>query len=142
MPGSFKYAVFTLATDDAGAVTVPVGVALWSAQLPWLRFEMIGESDRLQHVNHNEHLLLIRHVEAQLQRWAASGDLPYAPKPMKPHEDEWWQHVHGLLIHRIRLSAPRTIDCTDPDEEFGPSFESIVGPFRARTRLAGHTRQA
>lgn len=138
---SFKYAVFTLVTDEAGAVTVPVGVALWSTQAPWLRFEMIDQHDRLQHVNHNEHLLFIRHVEEQVQHWADSGAIPYATEPMKPHEDQWWQHVHELLIHRVRLSEPRAIDCTDPNEEFGPLFESIVGPFRtrreSRTRLAG-----
>lgn len=137
MPGAFKYAVFTL-TDNAGAVMVPVGVALWSAQLPWLRFGMIGESDRLRHVDLAERLLSIRHVEDQLQRWATTGDLPYAPRPMKPHEDDWWQHVHLLLIHRVRLSEPRAIDCTDPDEEFGPLFESIVGPFRARRESRTH----
>jgi len=138
---SFKYAVFTLVTDDAGAVTVPVGVALWSTQSPWLRFQMIGENDRLQHVNHNEHLLFIRHVQDQVEHWAASENPPYAPKPMKPYEDGWWQHVHQLLIHRVRVSEPRAIDCSDPNEEFGPLFESIVGPFRthreSRTRLAG-----
>lgn len=138
---SFKYAVFTLITDDAGAIAVPVGVALWSTQLSWYQFEVVSENDRLLHLNHNEHLLFIRHVEDQLKHWAASGNLPYAPQPMKPSQDEWWQHVHEILIHRVRLSEPRAIDCTDPSEEFGPLFESIVGPFRARresrTRLAG-----
>lgn len=47
---SFKYAVFTLVTDKAGAVTVPVGVALWSTQAPWLRFE----------IHHDELILEIR----------------------------------------------------------------------------------
>ena len=50
-----------------------------------------------------------------------------------------------LLIHRVRLSEPRPIDCRDPEEELEPLYESVVAPHRPareqRTRIDGEIRK-
>jgi hypothetical protein len=60
---------------------------------------------------------------------------------MAPYQDRWWRHVRELLVHRVRLSEPRPIDCRDPDQELEPLYEAVVAPHRSsreqRTRIDG-----
>src|SRR5687767_9179697 len=43
----FEYAVFTLAIDDAQAVNIPIGVALWSTEQQWVDIRIAEPNDKL-----------------------------------------------------------------------------------------------
>jgi hypothetical protein len=87
----------------------------------------------------------VRLVRDKVQHWVETGQLPYAEGHLPPYEDRWWRHVRDLLIHRVRLSEPRPIDCREPEQELEPLYESVVAPHRPareqRTRIDGETRK-
>ena len=138
---SFSYAVFSFQVDDAGAIRIPIGVALWSPEKDWAGFRLVGEKERLKQFKSQEHFPFVRLASEKIRHWIKCKELPYAHKPLVPTSDEWWRHVRDLLIHRIRLSEPRPIDCRDPEEEIEPLFEAVVAAHRpekeARTRVDG-----
>jgi hypothetical protein len=47
---------------------------------------------------------------------------------MSKFSDEWWNHLRHLLVHKIRVSEPLSIDCHDPEAELEPLFASLVQP--------------
>jgi hypothetical protein len=142
---SFNYAIFTFDIDEAGAVNVPIGVALWSAQRRWIGLRLAGKDERLARFNSREHYPYVALVREKIQGWIDSLNLPYHAYPAAPFHTEWWAHARKLLIHRIRMSEPRPIDCAEPEQELGPLYEAIMSPFRAlreqRTRINGEIRQ-
>jgi hypothetical protein len=130
---SSSSAVFSFALDPARDATVPVGIALWSAERRWVKIRLLGEKERLLGFTKAEHYPFVRLVREQVQAWIDKGELPYAAGPVAPFEDRWWRHVKDLLIHRVRLSEPRPIDCRDPEQELEPLYEAVVAPHRSRT---------
>ena len=142
---SYSYAVFSLLTDETRGQSVPVGVALWSPQRRWAKVRLLGAKERLTGFNPKEHAPLVRLIGDKVEHWIQTGRLPYA-EPQVPHyDDRWWRHARELLIHRVRLSEPRPIDCRDPEEELEPLYESVVAPHRSareqRTRIDGEIRK-
>ena len=142
---SVSYAVFTFQVDSGGAVTIPIGVALWSPERPWVRVRFVGENERLRQFNSQEHFPFVNLVRQKIGQWITAGELPYCDQPLLPSVDGWWRHVRDLLVHRVRLSEPRSIDCHNPEEELEPLYESVVSSHRSererRTRVAGEIRR-
>ena len=138
---SFSYAVFSLQVDEAGAVSVPIGVALWSPEKDWVDFRLVGEKERLKQFKSQQDFPFIRLANEKIRHWLTCEKLPYAEQPLQPSSDSWWRHARQLLIHRVRLSEPRPIDCRDPADELEPLYEAVVGAHRsekeARTRVDG-----
>jgi hypothetical protein len=138
---SFSYAVFSYVVDEPRGRSLPVGVVLWSPQRRWVRLRLVGEDEKLKGLDPYKDLPIARLVHGQMQRWIETGRLPHAAEPMAPYEDRWWRHARELLVHRVRLSEPRPIDCRDPDQELEPLYEAVVAPHRPpreqRTRIDG-----
>jgi hypothetical protein len=138
---SYSYAILSFVVDDARDVTLPVGVALWSPQRHLVRMRVIGEKERLTGFKAQEHLPFVRLVEEKLRHWIETGEIPYREKLVAPFTDDWWRHARELLVHRVRLSEPRPIDCRDAETELNVLYESVVAPHRpakeVRTRIDG-----
>jgi hypothetical protein len=138
---SFSYAIFSVLVDESRGQWVAVGVVLWSPERRWMRMRLAGEKETLKGLDPQKDWPLVRMVHDQVQRWIETGRLPHAAEPMAPYEDRWWRHVRELLVHRVRLSEPRPIDCRDPEQELEPLYEAVVAPHRAsreqRTRIDG-----
>jgi hypothetical protein len=130
---SSGYAVFSFVLDPARDATVPVGVALWSADRRWVKIRLLEKEERLLGFEKAEQYPFVRLVRQQIQAWIGKGKLPYAEGSIVPFEDRWWRHVKDLLIHRVRLSEPRAIDCRDPEQELEPLYEAVVAPHRSST---------
>ncbi len=137
----FDYAVFTFAVDDSGAINIPIGVALWSTQMQWAKVRLVDPDEKLERFRGSDNYSFVALMREKLGQWMQTGHLPYAEGSLKPHESEWWRQVRNILVHRIRLSEPRPVDCSDPDSELEPLYESIVSPYRAareqRSRVDG-----
>src|ERR1022692_4577128 len=142
---SFSYSVFSFVVDDVQERTVPVGVALWSAQGKVVKCKFLNEQDKLTGFNATQHYPFVRLVRDKVKHWINTGKLPYSDEPYAPFDDRWWRHPRKLLIHQVRLSEPRPIDCLDPDEELEPLFESVVSAHRpprvSRSRIDGQIRK-
>jgi hypothetical protein len=122
------YAAFSFETNSLGMLVVPVGVALWSPEKRWVGIRLVRENERLAGFDADRHLPFVRLVEEKIQRWQQTGKLPYQESPIPPFDDRWWRHVRELLVHQIRLSEPRPIDCREPEAEIEVLYESVVGP--------------
>jgi hypothetical protein len=142
---SFSYAVFSFSVDEARGTSIPVGVALWSSQREWVDIRLVEEGDKLADFSRLLHYPFVNFVREKVKNWIGSGQLPYSKEKVSPWEDHWWEHVRELLIHRVRISEARPIDCHDPGKEIGPLFDSIVAPSKplgdVNTRIDGHIRE-
>src|SRR5262249_18603521 len=127
---SSSYAIFSFVLDPARGTTIPIGVALWSLERRWVKVRLVEEKEQLTGFKKVEHFPLVRLVRDKVASWVATGQLPYAEGRHPPFADEWWRHVKELLIHRVRLSEPRPIDCRDPEQELEPLYEAVVAPHR------------
>lgn len=128
MASSYSYAVFRYVKDAQRDWSVPVGVALWSndSHDAWTRF--ISKDEKLPRISKTEDLPYIDLVVRKLRGWINKGELPYQSEPMSPGSDQWWRHVKNLLIHKVRISEPLSVDCHDPEAEIEPLFASLVRP--------------
>ena len=128
MASSYSYAVFKYVKDARRDWTVPIGVALWSndTHSAWMRF--ISKEEKLPRISKTEDLPYIDLAVRKLKDWLDTGELPYQSERMSPGSDQWWRHVKNLLIHRVRVSEPLSVDCHDPEAEIEPLFESLVKP--------------
>jgi hypothetical protein len=142
---SFNYAVFTFAPDEKEVLRIPVGVALWSSQREWVDIRLLHSDERLTRFNSQEHHPYVALVEDKIRHWICKKQLPYGGSESCPYETGWWNLVKELLVHRVRLTEPRPIDCSDPDSEIEPLYEAVVASHRAqrerRTRVAGEIRK-
>lgn len=142
---SYSYAVFTFRVDDGGAITIPIGVALWSPESQWVKVRLVRERERLRQFNDRQYRPFVELVHQKIDQWLSPGKLPYSEQSLCAHTDDWWKHVRRLLVHRVRLSEPRPIDCRDPDEELEPLYESVVSshlsPREQRKRVDGQIRE-
>jgi len=127
MSRSFSYSVFNFITDEMKGTAIPVGVALWGSESDtvWMRFAEQGE-----HVKglNNVAYFQIYGVRKELWNWVRTSEMPYADRSVVPHSDMWWKHVAKLLVHQVRATQPRPIDCLNPTEEIESLFEAVVGP--------------
>jgi hypothetical protein len=131
---SFSYCVLSFTTDEVRGTSVPVGVALWSSGPEWVNVRVAKEEDSIKGLNRNAYPFL-QIAADKLDKWISENRLPYASTALRPFTDEWWRQVRRLLVHRVRISEPRPIDCKQPDEELALLYEAVVGPRRgARER--------
>ena len=142
---SYSYAVFSLLTDETRGQSLPVGVALWSPERRWAKVSLAASERAAHGFQCQGARALVGLIGDKIENWIQTGRLPYA-EPQVPHyDDRWWRHARDLLIHRIRLSEPRPIDCRDPERELEPLYESVVAPHRPareqRTRIDGEIRK-
>jgi hypothetical protein len=126
---TFSYSVFSFVSDDARETSIPIGVALWSAQQRWWRVRFLQQGERLSRFNMKENFPFVTLIQGKLNQWMQKG-IPYEGTKHEAFENAWWKSAKNWLIHRIRLSDPRPIDCIDPDREIEPLYESVVSPGR------------
>lgn len=124
---SFSYAVFRFIKDARGDVSIPIGVALWSEDLNWVNVRLVQPGERIRHLSKTNDQPFIGLFERKLREWLASSRLPYGESSLKPSADSWWEHLQKIQIHKIRISAPRPIDCVSPDIELETLFNEVVG---------------
>jgi len=127
---SSSYAIFSFALDPARGTTIPIGIAMWCPEFRWVKIRLLEETEQLTGFNKAEHYPFVRLAREKVAGWLATGSLPYAGGSIPAFEDRWWRHVKELLIHRVRLTEPRPIDCRDPDQELEPLYEAVVAPNR------------
>jgi hypothetical protein len=106
---------------------IPVGVALWGSEsdIVWMRF-----AEQRQHIKglNKVAYFQIEGVRKELWNWVEASEMPYGRTSVLPNTDSWWRHVAKLLVHQVRASEPRPIDCLNPSEEVESLFEAVVGP--------------
>jgi hypothetical protein len=128
---TYRYAVFHYITGEPKDRQVPVGVALWSPETGWARFQLLREGEVIAGASARELGPYVRATEEQLRGWLREERVPYSAGEARPSEDAWWQAVSDLLRFRVQISAPRPIDCQTPDAEFELLYEAIVAPRRS-----------
>jgi len=127
---SFSYGVFSLITDEMRGTSIPVGVVLWTRNEDLPKIKLARESDHIKGLDQFAYHY-IHQMHGQLNEWITSGELPYRNQTTRSKSDEWWRHVRSLLVHKLRMSEPRPIDCKNPDDELEPLYEAVVGPRRS-----------
>lgn len=125
-PCSYSYAVFRYTKDPKRDVSIPVGVALWSPEAEWVKTRLIRPTERVPKLNRTEDYPYIDLVARKMENWLTARRLPYQTEDAAPTSDSWWRHLQNVLIHKVRVSEPLSIDCVDPDAELDPLFTSIV----------------
>lgn len=127
---SSSYSVLTFVTDELRGTTLPVGIALWSSQPESVRVRLTSDKENVKGIK-KEWLPYVELLSSQLKEWIQERQLPYAHGNLKPNSDEWWRHLRNLLVHRIRVSDPKAIDCRNAEEEVELLYEAVVQPERA-----------
>lgn len=128
--GSFSYVILSFVADPLRDLSVPIGIVLWSPESRYLGMRLVGEKEKIKGLDPQMDQPLVRLVHSQIQTWIETGKLPHALEPISPSDDRWWRHVRELLVHRVKLSEPRPIDCHEPDQELEVVYEAVVGPHR------------
>jgi hypothetical protein len=126
---SSSYCVFSLVMDEMRGTSTPVGVALWTRERGKAWIKLAGEDDRIRGLNKISYFYIAQ-VQKQLNQWVESGELPYGDRSQSLGSDDWWRHLSSLLVHKLRMSEPRPIDCQNPADELEPLYEAVVGPRR------------
>ncbi len=126
---SSSYSVFSFLSDDLRQTEIPVGVALWSAKEAKVQVRLAHEGEQLRGFK-QEWLPYVQLISQQLGNWLRTKQLPYDREASDPHTDLWWKHLRNLLVHRVRLSEPKAIDCRDMGEETELLYEAIVSPLK------------
>jgi hypothetical protein len=126
LPYSFSYAVLRYVTDARRDASIPVGVALWSEGANWARTRFLPPGESLATIT-REDRMFINLVSRKIEAWMKTGQLPYDEEHMSPTSDRWWRHLQEVLIHKVRISEPRPIDCREPEADLDTLFQSVVG---------------
>lgn len=124
---SSSYCVFSIVTDEMRGTSIPVGVALWTKETGQAWIKLAREDDRVRGLNKISYFYIAQ-VEKQLNEWVKSGELPYGDRSQSRQSDDWWRHLARLLVHKLRMSELRPIDCQNPADEIEPLYEAVVGP--------------
>jgi hypothetical protein len=124
---SYSYAVFRFVKDARRDISVPIGVALWSEDANWVKVRLVRPNEKVRRVSKTTDYPFINIFGKKLSEWLASTHLPYAQSSETPTADAWWKHLQTILIHKIRISDPRPIDCLSPDSELETLFNEVVG---------------
>src|SRR5262249_32489931 len=122
---SFSYSVFKFVTDEIRGSSVPVGIVLWSSHPEQVRVRLASDDEKIKGLKGTSYTYL-RVIESQINQWMKSGKIPYSEAQLSPHSDTWWKHLSNLLVHSVRLSEPRAIDCRNLDEEVELLYEAVV----------------
>jgi hypothetical protein len=127
-PYSYSYAVLRYVKDEKRDISVPVGVALWSADANWARTRMLLADEKVDAIRKTDDYPFVNLVSRKINAWIQEKQLPYQDQPLSPNSDLWWQHLRKILVHKVRISEPRPIDCTDPDSDLESLFKVLVAP--------------
>lgn len=133
---SFNYSIFNFVTDSMKGTSVPVGVALWSPYPEFCKIRLIKEGEKTRGLPPRA-LPFIQLTEEKISEWMKTGAIPYAKGELNPANSEWWRHVSRLLIHNLRVSDPRPIECRNPDDELELLYEAIVAPVKSKQERVG-----
>jgi Protein of unknown function (DUF3037) len=132
MSRSFSYSILTYVVDELTQTSVPVGVVLWAEATKETRIRIAESNERIKGLKPSS-LPFLQLAKGKIEGWLSQPNrLSYAPAGLIGGSDAWWRHVSKLLVHSIRLSEPRAIDCIDPDKEVELLYEAVVGPVRKR----------
>ena len=123
---SYSYAVFRYVKDAQRDVTVPIGVALWSSEEGVVRTRLLKQSERISRISKTDDYPYIDLIHRKLGMWLSQKKLPYQSAEMLPTSDAWRRHLRNVLVHKVRVSEPLSIDCENPDIELEPLFTAIV----------------
>jgi hypothetical protein len=127
---SSSYSVLTFVTDELRRTEIPVGIALWSSRShEGVQIRLASDKEKIAGFR-QEWMPYLDLVSSQLQGWLAEGRLPYDTAKLEPKNDAWWRHLRNLLVHRVRISEPKAIDCKNAREEADLLFEAVVQPQR------------
>src|ERR1700683_5538943 len=116
-PSSFSYSVFRYIKDARRDISVPVGVALWSHDAPWVQIRFVSAHEKVARVSKVSDFPYIELVSKRVTNWLQGEPLPYAKVRDAPNSDSWWRYLQPVLVHKVRVSEPRSIDCRDPERE-------------------------
>src|SRR5882757_7720027 len=116
IPQGSSYSVLTFITDELRRTEVPVGIALWNNKNNRVQIRIASHKEKLKGFKH-EWIQHLEMISSQMHFWISEGHLPYGRANLKPQNDDWWKHLRNLLVHRVRLSEPKAIDCRDVPEE-------------------------
>ncbi len=126
-PSSFSYSVFRYVKDSRRDISVPIGVALWSQEARWVKVRFVLPQEKVARVSKTADFPYINLVSKRVMNWLKDESLPYLERPEEPSSDTWWRHLQKVLVHKVRVSEPRSIDCRNPEEEIETLFKEIVG---------------
>jgi hypothetical protein len=124
---TYSYSVFRFVKDARRDISIPVGVALWSEDANWYAIRLIQPNEKIPRISRTTDQPFIGIFTQKLNAWLAAQDLPYSERTLKPASDAWWAHLQKLLVHKVRVSEPRPIDCLHPERELDSLFKEIVG---------------
>lgn len=126
---SSSYSVLTFVTNELSRTEIPVGVALWNScdADDGVQLRILSGADRLPGFK-QEWMPYLDLVSTQIHGWLHEKHLPYDTDNLEPRDDAWWKHLRNLLVHRVRVSEPKAIDCRDANEEADLLFEAVVRP--------------
>jgi hypothetical protein len=126
MAHSFSYAIFRFVKDASRDISVPVGVALWSTDATYSSTRFVSDHERVRGVSRSDDLPYVDLVRMKIAAWREQGELPYQQRDLSQYSDDWWRHLKTLLIQRVQLSEPLSIDCQDPEVEIEDLFRKMV----------------
>jgi hypothetical protein len=121
-----SYAVFRYSKDARAGYSTPVGVALWSEASQFAELRFVSKDERIKGISRSSDLPYIELAAQKVGKWRNEGDLPYQQEELSPYCDDWWRHVRNLLIHRVQVSEPLSIDCNDPGSGIETLFNSVI----------------
>lgn len=124
-PCSCKYAILRYVKDAKRDVSMPVGVALWSEEAHWVGTRFLSPRETLATIGGADYAF-ISLVHDKIENWLKTGSLPYDEQKSSPASDGWWRHLQKILIHKVRIAEPRSIECRDPQGELEIIFRSVV----------------
>jgi len=138
---SSSYSVFSFLSDELRRTEIPIGIVLWSTMEPQVQLRLAKHTENVKGFK-QEWTPYLDLVSSQISHWLTSRQLPYGNDGLIPNQDEWWRHLRNLLVHRIRLSEPKTIDCRDVVEEAELLFEAVVQPARSEVERRNRVDRA
>jgi Protein of unknown function (DUF3037) len=126
-PSSFSYSVFRYVKDARRDISVPIGVALWSHDAPWVQVRFVSPHEKVSRVSKTSDFPYINLVAKRVKNWIQGEPLPYSQGEGAPNSDRWWMHLQKVLVHKVRVSEPRSIDSQNPDRDLETLYKEIVG---------------
>jgi hypothetical protein len=125
---TYSYAALRYLIDPQREVTVPFGVALWSADEGRLWFRLPHAEERIDGVTTAQARAYGAIVRAKIEGWRRLGELPYQTETLQPLSDAWWEAVRGLLLWRVRLGPLRIVTSPIPETELESLYQALVQP--------------
>lgn len=125
---SFSHALIKYVKDVRRDLSIPVGVALWSEEAGSVKLRMALPNERVPGIGKREDYPFVRLVSQEIEAWLGGKDLPYGQRGLRPTSDAWWRHLQKVLVHKVKVSEPRPIDCKDPEKEIEILYRDIVRP--------------